>query len=254
VYLIPFGGECTPIIGYKGMKQLIRNTGEVKFMGGSCFTQEELESGMVRIKRHPPGVEHDWSPVEYDEKNVYGAYFEVEMKDGSHYVATVTRGEIEKRRDRSKGKKNGPWKTDFAPMAIKCAVRKLFGVQDVPISVDKMTPIAEAMEADGDSGNRAVNLTRSQRSAMSFRAAVAPSDEPEAIEAQAETVDEPVDEPTAQPAGGPYAAEWDALVEQYAASETQATRALKTAGLHAPPTDPDQLHDAHVALEREVGA
>jgi recombination protein RecT len=247
--------ECQFQLGYKGLAELARRSGEIARVNAAPVFQHEIDAGLFEYSHEPPEIRHSWTsdaPADPDPKTIVGAYAVVELRDGQRVQVWLSRAQIEKRR-KVAAAKSGPWQQWYAEMCRKTALRAVLNGGLVPISVEMRT----AMDADVDDwtqppGRRETRITRSQRSAQVFQEAIAPSEpsEPEVIEAQAE----PTDEPTAKPAGGPYAAEWDALVEQYAASETQATRSLKAAGLHAPPTDPDQLHDAHVALEREVGA
>ncbi len=169
LYLVPYKTTCTPIIGYKGMLQLIRNTGEVRRINARVFYRQELDSGDIEISMEPPDVTHRWTGETYADDDIAGAYCIVEGNSGERYLETVTRREIDDRRKRSAAGNSGPWKTDFAAMARKCVVRKLFGGGTVPISAEKMGAISMAMESDGDSGN-GKPLTRAARRVQMFRA------------------------------------------------------------------------------------
>jgi recombination protein RecT len=168
LYLVPYGTKCTPIIGYKGMLELIRRTGEVSRINAQVFYRQELESGAVRISIEPPDVTHEFSGEAYGVDDVAGSYCIVEAKDGARYVEICTRPEIDARRDRSASGKDGPWETDFRAMARKCAIRKLFGGGTVPISAEKMASVSLAMEGDGDSGDKAPRMSRAQRNMSRF--------------------------------------------------------------------------------------
>jgi recombination protein RecT len=162
LYLVPYGTKCTPIIGYKGMLELIRRTGEVSRINAQVFYRQELESGAVQISIEPPDVVHQFSGEAYGIEDVAGSYCVVDAKDGARYVEICTRPEIDARRGRSAASGDGPWETDFRAMARKCAIRKLFGGGTVPISAEKMATVSLAMEGDGDSGERAPRMTRAQ--------------------------------------------------------------------------------------------
>jgi recombination protein RecT len=154
VYLVPRGGKATLTIGYKGMLELIRRTGEVRRISASVFYRQEMERANILISREPPEIRHQWTPEHYPTEDIVGSYCVVETHDGAIYIETCTRHEIDDRRSRSETGKRGPWVTDFAAMARKSAVRKLFGSGIVPISAEKMRIISNAMAIDADSQNR----------------------------------------------------------------------------------------------------
>jgi len=167
LYLVPYGKTCTPIIGYKGMLELIRRTGEVKRINAQVFYRQEVESGAINLSIEPPSVTHEFTGEPYSVDDVAGSYCIVETKDGAKYMEICTRAEIDARRSRSAASSTGPWETDFRAMARKCAVRKLFGGGTVPISAEKMTLVSTAMERDGDS-NDAPRMTTAQQRMAKF--------------------------------------------------------------------------------------
>jgi recombination protein RecT len=151
LYLVPYGKKCTPIIGYKGMMELIRRTGEVKRINAQVFYQQEVDNRTVRVSLEPPSVEHQWSGETYNDKDLAGSYCVVEGMHGETYVAICSRAEIDARMKRGAAKDSGPWGSDYPAMARKSAIRKLFGGGTVPISAEKMNAISTAMALDGDS-------------------------------------------------------------------------------------------------------
>jgi recombination protein RecT len=239
VYLVPYGTDCTPIIGYKGMLELIRRTGEVKRINANVFYTQQLENGDFYASMEPPEIRHRWSGETYPEEDIAGSYCVVEGMSGEFYVAICSRAEIDKRRQKSAARNSGPWETDFEPMARKCAIRKLFGGGTVPISAEKMALVSRAMEDDGDSAGRAVS-TRAVRAIRMFE----PEPEPPAIETTAELVEPETD----------WAVEWRRELENYQATEEDAAKALKAAILKGPPETEHDFNAAVSALESVLGA
>jgi len=111
--------ECTLIIDYKGLVSLIRRSGDVaKIHSDIVCDNDDFEHSMGEVIRHT-----------YDLKSprgeVYAAYAQVTLKDGSTQAAILTKDEIEAIRKRSRAGSSGPWVTDWNEMAKKTAFRRL---------------------------------------------------------------------------------------------------------------------------------
>lgn len=134
-HLIPYGNECTLIIDYKGLVELIRRSGEVVGLRAETvceFDEFDWVNGEITHKvdwRRPRG-------------EVQAVYAEAKMKDGETQTAVMTREEVEAIRERSRAGNNGPWKTDWSEMAKKTAVRRLSKM--LPLSSE----VAQSVAAD----------------------------------------------------------------------------------------------------------
>lgn len=152
-YLIPFWNKkenkmnCQFILGYKGMLDLIRRSGEVSKI--SCHEVYEndvfdIEFGMEdKINLHKP-----WFMVDPKGKSgeVIGAYAVFKMKgDDNYFVNYLPISEIEKRRDRSKSKDSGPWQTDYVPMCKKTVIRDSFKYLPVSIEINRQISTDETV-------------------------------------------------------------------------------------------------------------
>lgn len=117
-HLIPYGRECTLVIDYKGLVELIRRSGDVVSLRAETVCENDefsWENGVVTHKvdwRNPRG-------------EVQAVYAEARMKSGENQTATMTREEVEGIRKRSKAGSSGPWQTDWSEMAKKTVVRRL---------------------------------------------------------------------------------------------------------------------------------
>ena len=147
-YLVPFdkrrkqgnewvtvSTEIQLIIGYKGMIDLARRSGQieniyaVEVYGGEEFS---VTLGLDPDIKHIRNLEADVSA-----NNVIAVYAVAKLKGGAVQFEVMGRSHIESIRSRSKSKDDGPWKTDWAEMAKKTVVRRLF--KYLPVSIDVRT-------------------------------------------------------------------------------------------------------------------
>lgn len=154
-YLIPRwnsklqGLECTLIIGYQGLIELARRSGEV----GSIWATPVYSGDRFVVKYGlAPTIEHepDFTKPRPPEALSY-VYAVAKLKSSPDPVFVVlTRSEVESYRMRGASgmkTKSGkaistPWDSDFEAMALKTAVRRLF--RWLPKSIE----IASALEVD----------------------------------------------------------------------------------------------------------
>ena len=131
-YIIPYGVEAQFQIGYKGMIELLRRSGQLKdIYAYSVYENDEfnIEYGLERKLIHKPNFEN--------RGKVIGYYSVAILKDDTKAFNYMTLQEIEKHRDRfSKASKSNssPWKTDFDSMALKTVIKLM--LKYLPISVE----------------------------------------------------------------------------------------------------------------------
>lgn len=159
-YLVPFHNrkenrlECQLIIGYRGMLDIARRSGNVasiqakEVREGDIF---EYEYGLEEKLKHIPGhsrgrITHFYAYAKLaDPKLVVGAYqFEVLTREDVDKVMQSTQ---------SKGE-YGPWKEHYAEMGKKTAIRKLFKL--LPMSIE----MAQASNLDSTGENQTQHLDR----------------------------------------------------------------------------------------------
>lgn len=123
-YLIPFKRECTLIIGYQGMLELARRSGQVRGIFAHVVREGDhfhWELGLnPDIKHVPSNV-----PGRHKQKITH-VYAVAHIKDGEPIFVVLTNEEIEARRARSKAADDGPWVTDYEAMCLKTGVRALW--------------------------------------------------------------------------------------------------------------------------------
>ena len=129
-YLIPYGKECQFQIGYKGMIELLRRSGQLKdIYAYSVYENDEFEMtyGLDRDLKHKPNLQN--------KGNFIGCYCVAVLKDDARAFEYMTKEEVEAHGKKfSKTYGNGPWKTDFEAMAHKTVVKKM--LKWLPVSVE----------------------------------------------------------------------------------------------------------------------
>lgn len=143
-YLLPFKNskkgitEVQFIIGYKGMIDLARRSGQIKNIYAHAVYEKddfEYELGLEPKLIHKPSMEADRGQL-------IGAYAVAHFKDGGYQFDFMPKAEIEKRKARSKAANSSysPWATDYEDMAKKTVIRHMW--KYLPISVDIQHQVA----------------------------------------------------------------------------------------------------------------
>jgi recombination protein RecT len=140
MYLVPYGQVCTPIIGYRGLIELMRRSGQLAQIRAVVVHAKDkfrISEGIEQTIRHVPDLSDDPGQL-------VRVYVVARLKDGSVHVEHMTKAEIDKIRGRSRSGSNGPWKTDYDEMAKKTVVRR--AAKYLPMSAE----VAKAIDADDD--------------------------------------------------------------------------------------------------------
>lgn len=153
-YILPYrnrdkrgGGyrmEATFILGYKGMIDLARRSGQIKDISArAVYEGDEFEYsfGLDERLRHTPAQGIVRSP-----ETLTHVYMVAHFKDGGHYMDVMSKEEVDAVRKRSKAAESGPWVTDYEAMAKKTVIRRAFPY--LPVSVEAQTA-AVSDETDG---------------------------------------------------------------------------------------------------------
>ena len=165
VYLVPFKGICTCMVGYKGFVALIMRHPQVISVEAHLVCREddfEIAGGTNAYIRH--NLDHLASR---EEKDVIGGYGMIYLRDREtplwHWM---TRDQIDKRRRASKsvqsGKK-GPWDFWYGPMACKTIIRAMQPL--IPKSADRAfeAQLTNALDLDNKDYDLAAFEVREQR-------------------------------------------------------------------------------------------
>lgn len=129
-YILPYWNkktgrnEAQVIIGYKGMLELARRSGQIKSIHAQAvYEGDSYEHWEDETGQHFRFVSND---VEHTPDKLTDVYMTAHLKDGGFVFETMTKREIDSVRDRSKAKSYGPWVTDYEAMALKTVIRRSF--------------------------------------------------------------------------------------------------------------------------------
>jgi recombination protein RecT len=137
-YILPYKNrktgrhEAQMIIGYRGMIDLARRSGELV----SIHAQAVYEGDRYRHWEDETGQHFTFEPgdVEHAPDKLTDVYVCAHLKDGGFVFETMTRREVDAVRGRSRASQTGPWVTDYEAMALKTVIRRSF--KYLPVSVE----------------------------------------------------------------------------------------------------------------------
>jgi recombination protein RecT len=149
-YLVPIKNnkigayECHLWPGYRGLVKLARQSGIVSTIGAEVvyrcdgWSFERTHEDLVRF-RHTPNLDSD----ERTDGNIRLVYAWARVKDGELEFLPIPVREIERIRQMSRGRDEGPWVDHYAWMAKKTALKQL--CKTLPLSTHDL---AKAIELD----------------------------------------------------------------------------------------------------------
>lgn len=142
-YILPYrngktgGYEATFILGYKGMLDLARRSGEIRDVSARAVYEGDefsyafgLEDSLVHVPSTAPK----------DGRALTHVYAVAHFKDGGYYFDVMGKGEVDAVRRRSKASSSGPWVTDYEAMAKKTVLRRIFPY--LPVSIESQADAA----------------------------------------------------------------------------------------------------------------
>lgn len=148
-YLIPFRNNKTNqtevqfIIGYKGMIDLARRSGQIENIYAHAVYEKdtfEYELGLNPKLIHKPSTGRR-GEIKY-------VYAVAHFKDGGYQFEVMDIEEIERRKKRSKSANNGPWVSDYEEMAKKTVIRHMWKYLPISIEVQKQGSQDEVTKRD----------------------------------------------------------------------------------------------------------
>lgn len=143
VYFIPYGQEAQLILGYKGMIELARRSGQIESIEARVIY--EFDECEVRLGLDS-GIDHKIDIKAADRGKEIAYYAIAKLKDGGKQFEVMTKAEIDKVRARSKAGNHGPWVTDYSEMAKKTVIRRMFKYLPVSVELQKAVNLDEAAD------------------------------------------------------------------------------------------------------------
>lgn len=131
-YLVPYGNQCQLIIGYKGMIDLARRSGQVLSLNAYAVREGDdfnFQLGLKPDIHHVPSLEADRikKPITY-------VYAVATLKGGGYQFEVMSRAEVEAVKTKAKSK--NIWNSYFEQMALKTVIRRLF--KYLPVSIEAL--------------------------------------------------------------------------------------------------------------------
>ncbi len=147
-YLVPFGNQVQLIVGYRGLLDLCRRSGQVGPVSAEVVRQGDLfeyEGGTAPRIKHIPAYLRT-PPQERGEKIC--VYACAELKEGGVQTEVMSIAEVEAIRARSRAGKSGPWVTDWDEMAKKTVFRRLAKWLPSSIELQRAVSLDEMAERE----------------------------------------------------------------------------------------------------------
>jgi recombination protein RecT len=151
-FLIPYRDECQFQIGYKGMIELARRSGQIQSLSARAVYENdhfEYSYGLHEDLIHQPGTG--------ERGELTHAYAVAKLMDGGVQFEVMDRYELEDIRDGSQGyqtaikyNKDTPWISSFDEMCRKTVIRRMF--KYLPVSIELVK--AASLDERADRGQR----------------------------------------------------------------------------------------------------
>lgn len=143
-YLVPFKGVATPIIGYRGLLELARRSGQISSIRAVVVYAKDtfkLTEGIEQTIVHERHLGGDPGPLVY-------VYAVAKLKDGSVQVEVMSKAQVDaiRARSRSGSGERSPWNTDYEEMAKKTVFRRL--AKWLPLSSERFEKALELDNGD----------------------------------------------------------------------------------------------------------
>lgn len=132
-YLVPYNGVCQLIVGYRGMIELARRSGEIASIDAQPVFKGDV---FKRTLGDNPSFIHEPGDGEQTYANLIGCYVIAKFKDGG-----ISRTWMYKREIDAVKKNSGPWREHPIQMALKTVVRR--GFKWWPMSLDVQRDMQE---------------------------------------------------------------------------------------------------------------
>jgi len=149
-YLIPYGKDVEFQLGYKGIIDLMRRSGEIESMDAEIvYTNDhfEYEKGLSHKLVHKPCLDGDRGEMR-------AAWFMAKFKNGGSYFRVMSKDQILKSKKASKSSSgsNSPWVKWEEEMWLKTVIKKAEKLMPLSIETQEMLTVDNVIRrtTDGD--------------------------------------------------------------------------------------------------------
>ncbi|MBB5709293.1 recombinase RecT [Sphingomonas xinjiangensis] len=129
--IVMFGKQAQAMPMIAGVLKKIRQSGDVAYVSAQIVYSNDRFKWTLGFDEN---VEHEPAPLDQEPGEAVAAYAVAVLKDGSRLLEVMRKSEIEKVRNVSRAKGNGPWVQWWGEMARKTVMRRLS--KRLPMSTD----------------------------------------------------------------------------------------------------------------------
>jgi len=137
--IVKFGNQAQAMPMIAGILKKVRQSGEVAYISAHVVYANDKFKWTLGFDEN---VEHEPAPLDQEPGEPVAAYAVAVLKDGSKLLEVMRKSDIEKVRNVSRSKGNGPWVSWWSEMARKTVMRRLS--KRLPMSTD----LDDAFERD----------------------------------------------------------------------------------------------------------
>lgn len=148
--IVLFGKQAQAMPMIAGVLKKIRQSGQVAYVSAQVVHEKDHFVWKLGFEED---VEHAPPPLDQPRGKPIGAYATAVLKDGSRLLEVMSFEEIERVRNVSRAKGNGPWVSWWGEMARKTVMRRLS--KRLPMSSD----LDDVFERDATMGGQPANET-----------------------------------------------------------------------------------------------
>lgn len=143
--------DCQLIIGYRGMIDLARRSGQIISLSSRAVHAKDefsYEYGLEETLHH--------KPAEGERGDLTHVYAVAKLVGGGIQFEVMSKADILKIKETSKAKNSGPWVSHFDEMAKKTVIRRLFKYLPVSIEITRAVVLDENADAGISQDNSSV--------------------------------------------------------------------------------------------------
>lgn len=155
-YLVPYGNTCQLIIGYRGMIDLARRSGQVLSL--NAYAVREGDEFSYCLGLHPDIQHVPAADAKRSERPITFVYAVANLKGGGYQFEVMSAAEILSVRNSSasykRQKEKSIWGQYYEEMAKKTVIRRLF--KYLPVSIEALQ--AASLDAKREAGEKITEL------------------------------------------------------------------------------------------------
>jgi len=146
-YLVPYGKQCTPIIGYRGLIELISRSEHIKSVYAQAVYEGDtfhVELGTSKSIKHCPA---------FSSSNVKAVYAVAEYTNGTIEMEVMSRAQVDEIKTQQRGWERGPWAKYYESMARKTVLRRMAKYLPKAYEAQRAASIEESIECGAKTVN-----------------------------------------------------------------------------------------------------